>query len=482
MASNADLQYQITVNGISETITSIADLEKRVKELSVAWKACSTSVQAQTVALTDYRNAQATLVTALKPATQGMQNMTGVSANAGMALLNLNYVIRDSPYFFNNFAMGVLAVGNNLNPLIDSFSRLKKEAIQVSLETGKATSTFALLKQAMVGGAGISIAFSLIVTAIQSFVFYMSKANRETKDQTEALKKQKEEVSHLRSEYNSLAKERGLFMKEDLSKETLDNLNKQYNTALKIKDEYQAEFDLYERISKKTGVQSEQYKEAKKNLDAENAALGIIYSKIEAITFINNKALETDKEKTKQLKEQKKIIEEIQIIQFRTAQELFDFETKRTFRDPRQERWNVLDEMFNKKKEKAGAGTTIKDSMKEFNIALETGKIFANQLGDALNEAFTQGTLSIKKFIEALISAIAQMLILRAITAFLTGGASMAGSAVPGIPAVMPKGLGKGNAIRVTGQITADKNNFIANIRNADNYFKKNEEFVLIGR
>src|SRR5690606_40721901 len=50
------------------------------------------------------------------------------SRNAAMAMLNLNYVIRDTPYFFNNFAMGVMAIGNNINPLTDSLQRLRKES------------------------------------------------------------------------------------------------------------------------------------------------------------------------------------------------------------------------------------------------------------------------------------------------------------------------------------------------------------------
>ena len=50
-----------------------------------------------------------------------LNQTTTASANASMALLNLNYVIRDSPYFFQNFALGVLAVGNNLNPFSDRF-------------------------------------------------------------------------------------------------------------------------------------------------------------------------------------------------------------------------------------------------------------------------------------------------------------------------------------------------------------------------
>lgn len=197
MPSNVDIGYVITVGGVQETITSIAALEARVKELSVAWKTCTTTVQAQTVALTDYRNAQATLVTALAPATKSMQGLTSTSANAGMALLNLNYVIRDSPYFFNNFAMGVLAVGNNLNPLIDTFARTRKEAALLSATTGKTVTTFGLLKQAMVGGAGISIAFSLIVTLIQSFVFWQAKAKKATDETNESLKTQYDKLQDL---------------------------------------------------------------------------------------------------------------------------------------------------------------------------------------------------------------------------------------------------------------------------------------------
>lgn len=138
---------------------------------------------------------------------QAATTQTHASSQASMALLNLNYVIRDSPYFFQNFALGVLAVGNNINPLIDSFSNLKKEAIKVQTETGKTTSSMSLLKGALVGGAGISIAFSLVVTAIQAFVFWMARSKDETEANKEAIDLHAESIKRLSMSYSDLEDE-----------------------------------------------------------------------------------------------------------------------------------------------------------------------------------------------------------------------------------------------------------------------------------
>jgi hypothetical protein len=488
MPSNADLQYRIMVNGVEETLTSIKALETRVKELSVAWKTCSTTVQAQTQALNDYRGAQATLVTALRPATQGMQNLSGVSANAGMALLNLNYVIRDSPYFFNNFAMGVLAVGNNLNPLIDSFSRLKKEALEASKSSGQMVTTFGLLKGAMVGGAGISIAFSVLVTAIQAFVFSMSKANRETKDLAEStgilatnIADVEKAVNRIRDSYRE-KKTQSLASDEVYSLKRLAELWKEYRTqqgiALGITTSGGVAPNAFQR-----GFASQEMARIQEEINLIVEGWVGTGEKVKDVT----EKIKKQKQDYKDIRDIINEINESQIAQVKLSKDIGLQISRQQISDPFSQ--SNLREKFGMsgyQKVKNPMADMLKEldkNQKDLNMDLEIGKIFATQLGDALNEAFTKGELSLKKFIEALISAIAQMLILRAVTAFLTGGTSLAMSAIPIQPTsgTMPIGLNK-SAIQVTGKIIADKNNFIANIRNADNYFAKNEEFIVIGR
>ena len=50
-----------------------------------------------------------------------MQNFGNVSGQATNALSNLSRVAQDAPY-------GFIGIANNLNPLLESFQRLSKEA------------------------------------------------------------------------------------------------------------------------------------------------------------------------------------------------------------------------------------------------------------------------------------------------------------------------------------------------------------------
>lgn len=127
---------------------------------------------------------------------QSLGSMTRTGSQAGIALQNLNFVIRDSPYFLKDMQLGVLAVGNNINPLIDSFIRLRLEAARLSKTTGETVTTMSLLKRSLVGGVGLSVLFSVVVTAIQAFVF----AQRDAKDATDKLNES------LETQYDKLEK------------------------------------------------------------------------------------------------------------------------------------------------------------------------------------------------------------------------------------------------------------------------------------
>ena len=103
-----------------------------------------------------------------KPAIGGMNR-------AAQSAQTLNYIMRDSPYFFQNFNMGMMAVGNNLNPFIDQLILAKKE-------TGSWRGALTNLSSGLSGIGGISFIFSTIVTAITAYSLATSDAKKETKD------------------------------------------------------------------------------------------------------------------------------------------------------------------------------------------------------------------------------------------------------------------------------------------------------------
>jgi hypothetical protein len=113
----------------------------------------------------------------IRPAMDGMAHG---SANAAMTLQALNYTVRDSPYFFRDFSLGVLAVGNNLNPLIDGFIRMRTEA-------GGTGGAIKMLTGMLTGPQGAIFAFSMIVTIFQAVTFAMAKNKSVTKELGEGL-------------------------------------------------------------------------------------------------------------------------------------------------------------------------------------------------------------------------------------------------------------------------------------------------------
>jgi len=92
-----------------------------------------------------------------------------VGANrAGMALTDLGRIAQDSPF-------GFIGIQNNINPLIESFGRLKTE-------TGSTGGALKALGQSMIGPAGLGFAISLVSAGILLYQKYQQQANKATEN------------------------------------------------------------------------------------------------------------------------------------------------------------------------------------------------------------------------------------------------------------------------------------------------------------
>ena len=96
------------------------------------------------------------------------------SNSAAFALTNLGRVAQDAPF-------GFIGIQNNLNPLLESFTRLKQE-------TGGTGSALKALGSSLIGPAGLGIALSLVSAGVLLYQQYQQKANRETKVAVDANK------------------------------------------------------------------------------------------------------------------------------------------------------------------------------------------------------------------------------------------------------------------------------------------------------
>ena len=84
-----------------------------------------------------------------------MQNFGNVSGQATNALTNLSRVAQDAPY-------GFIGIANNLNPLLESFQRLSKEA-------GGAGGALKAMASGLMGPAGIGLALGAVSSIIVAF-------------------------------------------------------------------------------------------------------------------------------------------------------------------------------------------------------------------------------------------------------------------------------------------------------------------------
>jgi hypothetical protein len=87
------------------------------------------------------------------------------SNSAAFALTNLGRVAQDAPF-------GFIGIQNNLNPLLESFARLKQE-------TGGTGSALKALGQTLIGPAGLGIALSVVSAGILFYQQYQQRANKE---------------------------------------------------------------------------------------------------------------------------------------------------------------------------------------------------------------------------------------------------------------------------------------------------------------
>lgn len=96
-----------------------------------------------------------TFIGASKGLKEEMQNFGKVGNQATTALSNLSRVAQDAPY-------GFIGIANNLNPLLESFQRLKVEA-------GSGSAALKAMGSSLMGPAGIGLALGAVSSIIVAF-------------------------------------------------------------------------------------------------------------------------------------------------------------------------------------------------------------------------------------------------------------------------------------------------------------------------
>jgi DNA repair exonuclease SbcCD ATPase subunit len=142
------------------------------------------------------------------------------SNKAGQALNDLSRIAQDAPY-------GFIGISNNLNPMLESFQRLKTES-------GSTSAALKAMATSLMGPAGIGLAIGVVSSLLVVFgdkLFKSSEASKEAtqkaKEHADAIKEDKQAIDQI---YSSVAKEQTQVISLIA---VLDNENESRNRKLK---------------------------------------------------------------------------------------------------------------------------------------------------------------------------------------------------------------------------------------------------------
>lgn len=206
--------------------------------------------------------------------TKSIGELEKQAGTAKYAFINLNRTISDMPFFFRSIDMGIVAISNNLDPLIQSFAQLKQE-------TGSWKEAFSMLKGQLLGTGGLLLGFALVNAAITAFALLMEGAEKKTKKQTEAIKKQKDELKELRDIVNqivSLQDPTKILIGDGLTI-TFEQLGKNIKKAEKDLEEYNRQLQELENETKKEAASSIISSSKVLKTSYDTTAIGRYYSK-----------------------------------------------------------------------------------------------------------------------------------------------------------------------------------------------------------
>ena len=138
-------------------------------------------------------------------------NLNTGAAQAGQSITNLSRIAQDAPF-------GFIGIANNINPLVESFGRLKAE-------TGSTGGALKALVAGLSGPAGLGLAFGVITSAItfaQIGLQAWSRGSKEAKENSDLFKK---DLEALKRELNAVTDELNSFINVAENSAKLNDIN-----------------------------------------------------------------------------------------------------------------------------------------------------------------------------------------------------------------------------------------------------------------
>jgi len=138
-------------------------------------------------------------------------NLNTGSAQAGQSLQNLSRIAQDAPF-------GFIGIANNINPLVESFGRLKAE-------TGSTGGALKALVSGLSGPAGLGLAFGVVTAAITFAQIGFQAWTRGSKDAKENSDLFKKDLEALKRELSAVTDELNNFINVAENSAKLNDIN-----------------------------------------------------------------------------------------------------------------------------------------------------------------------------------------------------------------------------------------------------------------
>lgn len=259
MSNILSAKIEVTAPGVAEAFNAVAGgagkAERALFSIEQQVAKFGSGVRSFTPNITAMKNAFGFLPPALEKTQASLQKLPGAANQATLAMVNLGRVVQDSPF-------GFLGIANNLNPLLESFQRLKAT-------TGTTGGALKALGSSLLGAGGLGFALSIVSTALIVFGDRLFGTGRKAKEAEDAIKSLASNfasqaaqlttlvgiVQNVNTKYDDKQKALKAINQEYAS--YLGNLDKEKVTAENIADAYDKIVEAMIRQAVVKGIQDE---------------------------------------------------------------------------------------------------------------------------------------------------------------------------------------------------------------------------------
>lgn len=201
----------------------------------------------------------------LRGATNQLKKSAGATKNASYTLLNMGYLIQDSPY-------GIRGMANNVSQLVQSYQMLGQQISMVNKRQGKNLTVWGQLGKMLKGPTGVMILLgSVLPAAIEYLSMYWGELTGSVRSGTEALEDFLEVQKEINKFKNDMRPEGADVMGLQSQRQERKSHRKNLKMLQKLKKEYKELGDLYEgaappNFAEKSDKQMQEIKNLKDEL------------------------------------------------------------------------------------------------------------------------------------------------------------------------------------------------------------------------